>query len=157
MSAMANILVKDDSLVETILYPVTDTPMPYWRAKNAAIPNSGQLQLWASTEDLKSGTEKVMAKTVVPVLEAISSEGNAAGYIAAPQVAYETTIITTMYVNPRATPTDRSNALRIHLGVLQGASSTTATGVINQASADDTVYNSGLPITQLFAAGVIPN
>lgn len=159
MGAMTNLLVKDDaaSPVETTLVPVTDTPNPFWRASTAGISLYGQLRLTASVESLKSGDYKVTAKLEVPVMETLGASGTSAGYVAPQQVAYTTTCIMTMFVSKRSTPADRANALKLITGLVQGASSTTATGTLSQASAGSAFGSSTAPITRLFTNLEVPN
>lgn len=159
MGAMTNLLVKDDatSPVEFTLVPITDTPIPYWRATVAGTPLEGQVRLYSSTEQLKSGAWKITAKLEVPVMETLGASGTAAGYVAPPKVAYVNTAILTVFADKRSTIADRSNLLKMILGIAQGVTSTTATGTLNQASAGDSFKNSTAPGPQLFTAVVLPN
>lgn len=160
MAAMDNILVKDDTVttpVEFTLYPVTDTPNPVWRAAVANVPLDGQIKMALSDETLKSGAVKMTMKLEVPVLETLGASGTSAGYVAPPKVAYVTTAIFTMFSDRRSTTQDRANALKMALGLIQGASATTATGVLNQASAGNAVVNSTLPIPNAFTRSIKPN
>ncbi len=160
MGAMTNLLVKDDTTgtpVEFTFVPVTDTPNPFWRATNATTPIDGQPRITVSMERTKSGDYKLTAKLEVPVMETLGASGTAAGYVAPPKVAYVNTGIFTMFASYRSTLSDRANCLKLMIGLLQGASSTTATGVLNQASAADAVKNSVLPITRFFTNVELPN
>jgi len=159
MSAMTNILVKDDAATpkEWTLIPVGDDP-PAWRANDTAIPLMGQPRLTVTDpEQLKSGDWKVTAKLEVPVMETLGASGTSAGYVAPPSVAYVTTYIFTMFASSRSTLTDRANGLKMMIGVLQGASSTTATGVLANTAAGSAWASSVLPITQFFTGLVVPN
>lgn len=158
MSAMANILVKDDTVttpVEFTLIPVTDTP-PTWRASVGNVPVDGQIRLSMTSEKLKSGDFKVTAKLEVPVLETLGASGMSSGYVAPPKVAYVTTCIFTMFASKRSTTQDRAHALKMALGVLQGASSTTATGVLANTSAGNAFLNSVLPGPSAFTTLALP-
>lgn len=160
MAAMDNILVKDDTVttpVEFTLAPVTDTPNPVWRSSVANVPLDGQVRLSLMDETLKNGATKMTMKLEVPVMETLGASGTSAGYVAPPKVAYVNTCIFTMYSDRRSTTQDRANALKMAIGILQGASATTATGVLNQASAGNAVVNSTLPITNAFTRVVKPN
>lgn len=78
MSAMTNILVKDDTVttpVEFTLVPITDTPVPLWRAGVAGVPIDGQLRLWMSTEKTKSGDYKITVKLESPTMETLGASG----------------------------------------------------------------------------------
>jgi len=159
MSAMTNILVKDDTVTtrkEYTLHPITDTPFPQWRASEANVPVNGQVALTFSITKVKSGY-KATAKLEVPVLETLGASGTSAGYVAPPKVAYVTTCIFTMFADDRSTLQNRADALALAVGLLQGASSTTATGVLDQASAGNAFVTSVLPITEAFTNLISPN
>jgi hypothetical protein len=159
MPAMTNILVKDDAAApkEWTLVPVSDTPIPNWRANDAGIPLAGQPRLWASTELQKSGDYKITAKLEVPVMETLGASGASSGYVAPPAVAYVTVGILTMFCSPRSTTADRANALKMLVGVVQGASATTATGVLANTAAGSAWGTSVLPGPALFTSLVVPN
>jgi hypothetical protein len=159
MSAMTNILVKDDAAtpIEWTLTPVTDTPNPQWRANAAGIPLAGQPRLSASSEQLKSGDWKITAKLEVPVMETLGASGSSSGYVAPPAVAYTNTGIFTMFVSSRSTIADRANLEKMLIGILQGGSSTTATGTLANTAAGDAWKNSTAPFPQLFTNLVVPN
>lgn len=159
MSAMANILVKDDaaSPTEWTLVPITDTPNPIWRGAAASIPLEGQPRLAFTCEQVKSGAYKLTAKLEVPVMETLGASGTSAGYVAPPKVAYVTTCIFTMFADGRSTIADRANALKMAIGVLQGASSTTATGILSNTAAGSAWGASVLPGPAMFTGIVMPN
>jgi hypothetical protein len=159
MPAMTNLLVKDDTnttRVEFTLVPVTDTPVPLWRGVVANVPVDAQNRLSFSVVKVKSGY-KATLKLEVPVMETLGSSGTSAGYVAPPKVAYVTTCIFTMFADSRSTLQDRANAIALAIGLLQGASSTTATGILTQASAGNAFVSSVLPIPQAFVQLVQPN
>jgi hypothetical protein len=110
-----------------------------------------------SEEQLKDGNWKRTAKLEVPVMETLGASGTSAGYVAPPKVAYVETMIFTHFSNRRSTGADRANSLKLMVGLLQGASSTTATGVLNQASAGSAFANSVLPVPLFYANGEIPS
>lgn len=160
MGAMTNLLVKDDTVttpVEFTLVPITDTPDPVWRAQVANVPLDGQIRVTMKSESLKSGVEKITVKLEVPVLETLGASGTSAGYVAPPKVAYTTVGIFTMYADGRSTSQNRADTLKMMVGLLQGASSTTATGVLAQTSAGNAFVNSTLPITQAIVSLIKPN
>lgn len=157
MAAMANFLVKDDSGSEATLIPITDTPDPFWRANAAGVPMDGQIRVWFKEEVLKDGTYKRTVKVEVPILETLGTAGTSAGYVAPQKVAYVETHIHTSYSSSRATLADRANSLKYSLGVLQGASSTTATGVLSNTAAADSFKNSTLPGPYFLTSGVKPS
>jgi hypothetical protein len=158
MGAMTNLLVKDDGTpTEFTLIPVTDTPWPFWRAAVANVPVDGQPRLTLSQERTKTGDFKVSLKLELPVMETLGASGTSAGYVAPPQVAYTNTGIFTMFAHPRSTTADRANLVRMLCGCVQGASSTTNTGVLANNGAADAWKNSVLPITEALIKLLLPN
>lgn len=159
MGAMTNLLVKDDAStpVELTLVPITDTPSPFWRGNIAGVPFEGQPRLYLSEEKLKSGDYKRQMRLEVPVMETLGVSGTSAGYVAPPKVAYTEVLYVTHISNKRATAADRANLLKLGVGLVQGASSTTATGILSNTAAGSAWGNSVLPVTQFFTNGVIPN
>ncbi len=160
MAAMTNLLVKDDTVttpVEFTLTPVSDTPIPKWRGSVANVPLEGQIRYEASAVKQKNGSYKITAKLEVPVLETLGASGTSAGYVAPPKVAYVTTCIFTMFADKRSTSQNRADALKLALGLIQGASSTTATGILANTAAGNAFVNSTLPIPQLYTAVIVPN
>lgn len=159
MSQMANILVKDDAAtpVEFTLKPITDTPFPLYRANVAGVPIDAQIKLSYLSEKLKSGGYKLSVKLEVPVQETLGASGTSTGYVAPPKVAYVTTAILTMFASSRSTSQDRANALRVLVGVVQGASATTATGVLANTAAGSAFVNSVLQGPAFFTALDMPN
>jgi hypothetical protein len=159
MGAMANLLVKDDatSPVEITFVPVTDTPTPFYRAAIAGVPFEGQPRVTLSSEKLKNGSYKYTVKVEVPVMETLGASGTSAGYVAPPKVAYTNVYIGSMFVDARSTIADRANLLKLATGIIQGASSTTATGILSNTAAGDAWKNSVLPIPLMLTQGVLPN
>lgn len=159
MSAMTNLLVKDDAnpLVEYTFIPVTDTPIPLWRTAISGVPFEGQMRLWMSEEVVKSGDRKYTIKLEVPVMETLGASGTSAGYVAPPKVAYVNTYIQTMFASARSTRADRANTLKLGAGVVAGATSSTGTGTLDGASAADSWKNSTAPGPQLYVDGILPS
>jgi hypothetical protein len=159
MAAMTNILVKDDAnpLVEQTLIPITDSPLPFWRGSVSGVPLEGQVRAYMSSEQVKSGAWKLTLKLEVPVMETLGASGTSAGYVAPPKVAYVNTCIITMFADARSTNADRYNAFKMAIGIAQGASSTTATGVLAQGAAADAWKSSTLPGPLFFGQLVVPN
>ena len=157
MPAMTNLLVKDDAnpLVEQTFVPITDTPEPFWRTQMAGVPFEGQARLTESVTKQKNGNYKVTAKLEVPVMETLGASGTSFGYVAPAKVAYVDTAILTFFVDKRSTNADRANLYKMMLGLMAGASSTTATGTLNGASAADSVKNSTAAFPQLFVSLVL--
>lgn len=159
MGTQTNLLVKDDATtpLEVTLIAVTDTPNPFWRAAIAGVPFEGQPRLNVTQEKVKNGSYKFTMKLEIPVMETLGASGSSAGYVAPPKVAYVNTGIFTMFADARSTTADRANLLKMAVGLLQGASVTTATGVLANTAAGDAWKNSVLPIPLVFTQGTIPN
>jgi len=159
MAAMTNLLVKDDAATpkEWTLVPITDTPVPFWRANDASIPLEGQPRLTMTSEKQKNGSYKLSAKLEVPTMETLGASGTSAGYVAPPKVAYVTTMILTMFADKRSTIADRANAEKMMIGIAQGATSTTGTGTLTNASAGSSWSASSAPLPTLFSGVVLPN
>lgn len=160
MPAMTNLLVKDDTVttpVEYTLVPITDTPVPFWRTQIANVPLEGQFRLSGSCVLQKNKGYKITVKLEVPTMETLGASGTSAGYVAPPKVAYVTPIIVTMFADRRSTSADRSNTFKMMLGLLAGASATTATGTLTGTSAGDAIKNSTAQIIQLFTQVIQPN
>lgn len=159
MAAMTNLLVKDDTTgtrIEITFVPVTDTPNPLWRAQLSGVPFEGQPTIELISETLKSGDSKTTMMLDVPVMETLGTAGTSAGYQAAPAVAYHEKTWVTRISSKRSTISDRANALALAVGLLQGATSTTATGTLDQASAADAFKSSTAPMPVAFIAGSLP-
>jgi len=151
MATMTNLLVKDDAnpLVELTFIPITDTPEPFWRTQIGGVPFEGQPRLTQSIVKQKNGGYKITVKLEVPVMETLGASGTSFGYVAPPKVAYVTTAIFSVFADRRSTTADRSNTTKLMLGLLAGATATTATGTLNGASAADAYKSSTAAMPQL--------
>lgn len=159
MSAITNILVKDDSnpLVELTFYPVANKEYPSWRTQIAGVPMDGQATFEIlDNSKLPDGNFRRVVKLTVPEMESLGTAGTSAGYTAAAKVAFKTVHTLTSVASSRGTEKSAANSLKLLMGFCQGASSTTATGTINQASAADALKNSTAPIPRLFVYGEDP-
>lgn len=77
-----------------------------WAEKLAGVPQYAQVRTSMSIEKMRSGMYKVEQRVEVPVMETISGQ-NAAGYTAAPKVAYINTVVTTGWFHERSDLTGR--------------------------------------------------
>jgi len=153
MSAITNILVKDDSnpLVELTFVPVANRAFPTWRTQIAGVPTDGQPTAEILANDrLPDGNYRKVFKVTIPEMESLGTAGTAAGYVAPAKVAFKTVYTVSSISNQRGTSSSNANGLKVTMGFLQGASSTTATGTLDQSSAADAVKSSTAPITRLF-------
>jgi hypothetical protein len=158
MGAATDILVKDDatSPVEHTFIPANDKAGAFWRTKIVNVPFDGQMKLWFSEEVVKDGSYRRVVKVEVPVMETLGAAGTSAGYVAPPKVAYRETHIHTTFSSGRATQADRANSLKIALAFIQGASSTTGTGTLDNAAAGDAFKASVAPGVNFLINGVMP-
>lgn len=114
MSAQANIVAFDGAAT-----PVTHTFVPlgskvdeklghlaYWREAVAALPIIANMRLTTYFKKLKNGMERVEVRVEVPVMETVMNQ-NAAGYTAAPKVAYINQFSLVGYFHERASIAER--------------------------------------------------
>lgn len=128
MASIANITVFDGAST-----PVSHTLVPIavtragnkvtaeWREQIASLPAYAQVSCVMTAEKLKSGVYKVDSRVAVPVMESVSGQ-NAAGYTAAPKVAYVDTIATSGYFHERSTITSRRLARQIAINLMANVS-----------------------------------
>lgn len=98
-----------------------------WREQLVSVPAYAQVRCHMSIETLKSGTNRVESRVVVPVMEAISGQ-NSAGYTAAPKVAYENTVVIGGYFHQRSDINGRRLVRQMALNI-GGNVSTTVTPI----------------------------
>lgn len=108
MSQIANIIVFDGAAtpVSHTLVAVSVTRdkgkiVAEWREALASVPANAQIRITLTLEKLRSGVFRTEQRVVVPVMETVSGQ-NAAGYTAAPKVAYENTVVTTGFFHERS-------------------------------------------------------
>lgn len=108
MANQANITVFDGAAtpVSHTLIPAgvareKDTITAQWRESLNNVPVNAQVTCTMRITRLKSGVYKTESKVEVPVMESISGQ-NAAGYTAAPRVAYVNTVSTTGFFHERS-------------------------------------------------------
>lgn len=108
MAQIANITVYDGAStpVSHTLVAISVTRekgkvIALWREQLASLPTYAQISVAATLERLKSGVWASEVRVEVPVMESISGQ-NAAGYTAAPKVAYVNTTILKSYFHERS-------------------------------------------------------
>ncbi len=132
MANIANIVVYDGAST-----PVAHTLLPVfvskqadgtihalWREGLASLPTEAQVRLEMKQRVLKSGVTETRTRLVVPVMESVSGQ-NAAGYTAAPKVAYEDAQEWVSFAHPRSTASGR----RLAKQLLSNFSNNVATSV----------------------------
>jgi len=132
MSQIANITVFDGAatpvshtLVAISVNRDKNVVTALWREQVTTLPVEAQVSCEARCEQLKSGVWRVEMKTIVPVMESVSGQ-NAAGYTAAPKVAYVNTYITTEYVHPRSTIVNNRTARQLHINAMGSVTTSVA-------------------------------
>lgn len=113
MSAIANVVVFDGAAVPVshTLVPISvtrkgDEVVAEWRETGLAVPTIAQPRLIMKIKRMKSGVWRIERRLEVPVMEAILNQ-NAAGYTAAPKVAYVNTAINVGYFHERSSVAER--------------------------------------------------
>ncbi len=96
-----------------------------WREAIAGVPVYAQVRASMIIEKMKSGVYRTEQRVVVPVMETVGSQ-NAAGYTAAPKVAYENTVVTIGYFHERSDVAGRRLVRQLATN-LMGNISTTVT------------------------------
>lgn len=113
MSQMASIALYDGAatpvghtFVGVNITREGDTTIATYREALPSLPIEAQVELIITLTKLKSGVYRTSTRFNVPVMEAVSGQ-NAAGYTAAPKVAYVDTCELVSYAHPRSTITSR--------------------------------------------------
>lgn len=136
MSAQANIVAFDGaatpvshSLVSigTARDPKSLENVASWREMLTTLPAYAQVTCESRSVRLSSGVWKVQLTVAVPVMEAINGQ-NAAGYTAAPKVAYTNTVKVIGLFHERSTIAERRLARQLALNI-SGSVATSVTPV----------------------------
>lgn len=113
-----------------------------WREQLASLPTEAQVRATETSEILPSGVTRVDLKVVVPVMESISGQ-NAAGYTAAPKVAYEDTFILTSFQHSRSTIAGRRLARQMLVNIAGNVSTSVAAALTGPVA--DAFDNQAMP------------
>jgi len=146
MSAQSTITVFDGAAtpVSHTLNPVDNkvladgTRYSLWREALSTVPVSAQIRVEAKQNLLKSGVLKTSFRVSVPVMESIAGQ-NAAGYTAAPKVAYEDVAEVNTYAHPRSTGLSRQLCQQVLRNLLNNVAVTTpavSAGVVKEGIND---------------------
>lgn len=126
MAAITTLTVYDGAATPVLhnLIPVSVTRengkvISYWRENLGGLPTVAQVSCTMTLERLKSGVWKCVTRTEMPVMESVSG-ANAAGYTAAPKVAYVNTMETTSFFHERSDATGRCIVRQLHANILAG-------------------------------------
>lgn len=91
----------------------------FYREQVAGVPLEAQGRLYIHRDDLPSGVTRLEARVEIPVMENISGQ-NAAGYTAAPKVAYHDVAGAYCFVHTRSLWQGRHNVRQILVNALRG-------------------------------------
>lgn len=119
MAQIANIVVADGAStpVNHTFAPVSSAPVAVYRESQATLPIVGQGRVELSNRSgANASLQRVKISLALPALETISGE-NAAGYTAAPKVAYTNVAVIDMMLPARGTVQQRKD-LRLMLSNL---------------------------------------
>lgn len=105
-----------------------------YREANASLPTEAQVSAVLTEKLLNSGVKQVELDVSVPVMESVSGQ-NAAGYTAAPKVAYVDRFKLTNFQHPRSTINGRRLARQMILN-MSGNISTSVTAATSGAMPD---------------------
>lgn len=152
MSAQANLIAFDGAStpsshtlvgIGVSTDPKTREIVALYREGVTTLPVYAQVSCELRARRLPTGVWRVQKTTEVPVMESISGQ-NAAGYTAAPKVAYINKIIEIGFFHERSTIADRRLTRQLHVNISNGV----ATSV--------TPVTTG-PIAELFDQLVMPS
>lgn len=140
MSAISSITVYDGAAtpVSHVLAPIyvrseKGVVTALWREQLASLPTEAQVSLTAKSEVLKSGVVRTEMTVAVPVMETVTNQ-NAAGYTAAPKVAYVDRYQMINFQHPRSTITSRRLARMLLVNVANNISASVAAASTGVAS-----------------------
>lgn len=104
-----------------------------YRENIASLPKEAQISCQMTYTTMKSGVVKCVARWVVPVMEAVTN-ANAAGYTAAPKVAFMDSFSNVSYAHPRSTVTSRRLCRMLAVNFANNVSTTVPAAVTGPAS-----------------------
>lgn len=132
MPAIADITVYDGAAVPVahVLKAVNVTSekgvtTALWREDLSSVPTEAQVSATLQLKKLPTGVVQVNARVNVPVMESVSGN-NAAGYTAAPKVAYVDSFTLTGFQHPRSNTTSRRLARQIMANLLSNVATSVA-------------------------------
>ncbi|DAD50864.1 coat protein [ssRNA phage SRR5466729_3] len=141
MSSQANIVAFDGAGV-----PVSHTFTPigtksdpllgdqaYWRENLASVPIAANCSVKTFNKKLKGGMNRCEIRVEVPVMEAVSGS-NAAGYTAAPKVAFVDQVSLVSYFHDRSAIANRRLARMLLVNISNNISTSVAAATAGPAS-----------------------
>jgi hypothetical protein len=132
MSAIADITVYDGASTP-VSHTLTSVSVTrnggaieaLWRENASGVPVDASISAAVKLQQLKSGVYKTDLRVQVPVMESISGQ-NAAGYTAAPKVAYVNTVQVTGFFHERSDSDGRALVTQIAANLLNNISTSVA-------------------------------
>ncbi|UUW21318.1 MAG: hypothetical protein [Sanya fiers-like virus 22] len=139
MSAIANIVAFDGAAtpVSHTLTPISvsrekgEVIAEYRETGLSTVPAYAQPRVTLKLSRLKSGIYRTETRVAIPVMEAVLNQ-NAAGYTAAPKVAYENTVVMTGFFHERSSVAERRLARQLAVNIAGGVA-TSVTPVTTHA------------------------
>lgn len=146
MAQQADIAVYDGAATPILhtLKPVDNTVhkdgtrFALWRENLPMLPTAAQVRAEMRQRVLVSGVTETRFRVVFPVMEAVAGQ-NAAGYTAAPKVAYEDSWETVEFAHPRSTPASRAICAQASRNIVNNVSTSVAAvaaGVVKDGFVD---------------------
>jgi len=139
MSAIADLVAFDgaDTPVSHTFIPRSVTRekgvvVAEWRENIAGVPYEAQPGVKMSLEKLPSGVFVSEIRVEVPVMETITNQ-NAAGYTAAPKIAYVETVVMRGFHNKRSTAAVRKLVRGLAKNILHGNVLTSTVNTVGPA------------------------
>ena len=140
MATQANIVAFDGaaSPVSHTFVPISNTTVngetvATWRENASGVPLNAQSTVTLRRRRLKNQVEQVSLSVSVPVMEAVTNQ-NAAGYTAAPKIAYINTYTMTGYFSDRASIIDRRLARMLLVNIANNISTSVAAATTGPSS-----------------------
>lgn len=150
MGQIANIVAFDGAStpVQHTLIPVSvvkdkNKITAQWREATVGVPVYAQVRAQCTLERMRSGVYRVEMRVEVPVQEVVTGS-NAAGYSAAPKIAYTNTVVTTGLFHERSDVAGRRLARQLAVNI-DGGIATSVTPVTTG------------PVAELFDLLTAPN
>lgn len=132
MSAIANITVFDGAaspvshtLVAESVTRDKGEVIASWREQLTTVPKDAQINVLSKLTKLKSGVYRADLRVEVPVMETVTNQ-NAAGYTAAPKVAYVNTMHCTGFFHGRSDVVGRRLCKQIMANLLNNVTTSVA-------------------------------
>lgn len=132
MSTLGNITVYDGAstpvahtLVGISVSTVNGETVAVYREQLTSLPVYAQVSLTLKIKKLPSGVYRVASRAEVPVMESVSGQ-NAAGYTAAPKVAYVDTVESVGYFHERSSIANHRIARQLSTNIMGGISTSIA-------------------------------